>query len=101
MSKNIIIKQDGTAQSFENISIIGTRNDSGSGDWIPEDESRTTYKRITKNGQYVAQERDNVNGYTAVFVNVPLKTVTGIGEDGHTYKVEVDSQGNLVKTQID
>lgn len=102
MAKNITIKQDGTASTFSNISIIGTRNDSGSGDWIPEDNAKTTWKHITKNGQYKAQERDGVKGYTALFVNVPLKTITGKDKnDGHTYEVSVDGSGNIRKRQID
>lgn len=101
MSKNIRIKEDGTPVSYNDVSVIGTRFDFGSGDWIPEDETITTYKSITQNGQYKAKERDGVKGYTAVFINVPLKKVVGIDrEDGNTYEVYVDGQGNLVKTQI-
>lgn len=102
MSKTITIKQDGTAQTYNNINIIGTRNDTGSGDWIPEDEVKTTFKKITQNGQFVAKDRDDVSGYTAVFVNVPLKSITGKDRnDGHTYEVSVDGSGNIQKRQID
>lgn len=101
MSKTITIKQDGIAQTYNNINIIGTRNDTGSGDWIPEDEAKTTFKKITQNGQYVAKDRDDVAGYTAVFVNVPHKTITGIDRnDGKTYEISLDGNGNIVKREV-
>lgn len=99
---NITIKENGTARNFNNISAIGTRVDSGNTDWVPEDENRTTWKQIDKNGQYFAQQRDGVAGYTAVFINVPLKSIIGKDKnDGHTYEVSVDGSGNIQKRQID
>lgn len=100
-TKNITIKQNGVAQTYNNTSVIGTRTDSGSGDWIPEEDSITCAKVIKLNGRYKARERDNVKGYTAVFVNVPLHSITGIDpNDGNTYEVSVDGQGNIQKRQV-
>jgi hypothetical protein len=99
--KNVTVKKNGVAQTFNNTFVIGTRTDRGSGDWIPEEDAKTAIKHITLNGQYIARSRDNVMGYTAVFVNVPLRSITGVDpNDGNTYKVRIDGQGNIRKTRV-
>jgi YD repeat-containing protein len=101
-TKNLRIKQDGTVRTFNDVSVIGTRTDIVSGDWIPEEDARTTWKHIDKNGQYKARERDGVAGYTAVFVHVPLNKITGIDPtDGKTYEVKLDAQGNLTRRLVE
>lgn len=101
IAKNVIIKQNGVEHTYNNTSIIGTRTDSGSGDWISEEDAKTGMKDIRLNGQYKAKERDGLIGYSAVFVNVPRHSITGIDpNDGNTYEVSVDGQGNIQKRQV-
>lgn len=100
-TKNVIIKQNGISQTYNNTSVIGTRTDSGTGDWVPEEDVKTSVKLIKLNGQYKSFERDGVLGYSAVFINVPLHSITGIDpNDGNTYEVSVDGQGNIQKRQV-
>ena len=102
MSKNVTIKQNGTAKNFASIDKIRTNLIAGStSEWVPEDERLTIVKRITKNGKYVASQRDGVYGFTAVFVDVPIRSVTGVDPvDGKTYRVSKNSNGELVWTEI-
>ena len=102
MAKNISIKQDGTAQTFNSVNKINTKViGTGSTDWIPEDETSTKVKTITANGTYNASS-DNVMGYSVVYVNVKPTQVTGVDTiDGKTYVVSVDENGYIVRTLVD
>ena len=97
MAKNITIKDDGVAESYEDVSKITTKNiDSGSTDWIPEDDCATGIKYITSNGAFNASE-DNLGGYTAVIINVSPTQVTGIDpETGEAVTVTTDNDGNII-----
>lgn len=97
MSKNITIKQNGVAKTFDQISKIRINEvDSGSFEWVPEQSGKV--RKFTLNGEYTAIERDNVDGYRAVFINVPVHRLVGKDRsDDQTYEVSLDGSGNLVK----
>lgn len=102
MSTNIVIKTDGESNNYQNIEKVMVSDDIGSVDWVEESKCKTTFKKITKNGRYVASERDNVIGYSAVFVNVPLNKIIGIDRtDGKTYKVYINAEGYIVKNEVE
>lgn len=70
MSKNITIKEDGTAKAMSSVSLLNLKLQSGGGsDWVPEDETPLAKIDITHNGEYVASA-DGYYGYGLVRVNV-------------------------------
>lgn len=101
MAKDVTIYQKSTSYHYSSVDHIQTKglDEESYVQWIPEAECITGYKKITKNGQYLASA-DGVAGYTAVFVNVPLKGMTGTGPDGEVYRVWVDPSGYLRKTVL-
>lgn len=89
MSKNIIIQQDGQAQSLNNVPKISTTTlEGGSCTWVPEDEAdtyaRTQTLRVDENGTYTPEE--GYAGFSEVTVDVePNLTTRHITENG-TYR---------------
>ena len=101
MSKNITVKQDGEVQEFAGVTHIRTNLDGGgSADWIPVEDALSMTKKINKNGEFIAMERDSVLGYSAVYIDVPVHRVIGKAEDGNTYEVKKDENGYLQYIQI-
>lgn len=102
MAKNIVIKEDGVTRSYGQADRVSTKNiDTGSTDWIPEDETKTKVKTITANGTYTARDEGCI-GYTVVYVNVRPSQITGVDTwDGKTYVITVDQNGNIVRTLVD
>lgn len=102
MAKNISIKENGTAQTISGVTHINTnKTESGSTDWVPEDEANTKVKMITNNGTYNASD-DSCMGYSAVFVSVTPTQITGVDTtDGKTYLISVGDKGILQKTLVD
>lgn len=96
MSKNIVINNNGTTETWEAVDAI-RMNAVGGGtvDYMPEDETTTGTITITANGEYEAAD-DSLYGYSTAIVNVPGK-VTGY-KDGELYTVTVDENGYLVET---
>jgi len=102
MSKNIIIKKDGVAQNFDNISVIRVPQPDGmTENWVPEDECQCATIEITENGTYNAEELGEY-GFNEVQVHVPKEDqVVGIGSDGKAYKIiRDDTTGYLVREEI-
>lgn len=98
MSKNISIQQKGTAKNFSDVGIVKVDSlDSGSVEWVPYSERRSTIKKITVNNTYLPSS-DNVDGYTAVFVRVPPQTeLSGLdSKTGLKYTVKQDVFGNAL-----
>ena len=102
MSKNIVIKKNGSATTFSNVGKIRVpQPNGGSEDWVPEDERQLATIEITANGEYTAAEAE-VYGFGKAIINVPVGDyIVGTGQDGKQYKVSKDAQtGAIVRTEI-
>lgn len=88
MSKEIIIKEGGTAKQFDTDKLETNIAAGGTCLWVPEDETQVGEITITKNGVYNAAD-DGLYGYYKV-------TVNGIG-----YAVGLDSDGDEAMTYSD
>lgn len=117
MSKNITIKEGGTAKTMTVNKIKTNVVGGGSCLWVPEDEVPVGTKHITQNGTYEAGS-DNLYGYKIITVDVPggaggstpgsSGTPGGIGstivgkdpETGEEQAVTVDENGELVTTRL-
>lgn len=92
MSKNIKIKEDGTARNFSNVEKLQTNLlEGGTQNWVPEDEAAAyvdlSEKNITENGTYNAAD-DGHAGYSEVKVNVvPNLGTLSVTQNG-TYDAE-------------
>ena len=97
MSKNIIIQENGVAQSLSNVEKIKTNvQGGGTVDWVAEDDVALSPLTITANGTYTPGA--GVYGFDTVTVDV--KIVTG-KIDGATYEVTLDANGYLVYTEVE
>jgi len=98
MSKNIIIVNNGTTETWESIGKIRTsKHGGGSEVWLPEDETTTGEITITANGQYDAAD-DGLYAYSKAIVNI--NAVRGT-INGTMYEVTVDENGYLVETPVE
>lgn len=99
MSKNIVINNNGTTETWEAVDAIRV-NAVGGGtvDYMPEDEIEFGIITINKNGMYEASDY-GLYGYREVTVEVS-GTVTGY-IDGELYTVTVDEYGDLVETHLE
>lgn len=101
MSKDIVIVNGGTEETWEDISKIKTnQNPSGDIEWVPEDECVTGTITISSNGTYNA-ENDGLYGYSKATVNVPVPGYVRGTENGTDYIVTVDNNGYLVYTPVE
>lgn len=100
MSKNIVIKKNGVAQTLNNVSYIRTSAVGGGYvDWVPEDECVVAPITATQNGTYIADDR-SLYGFNMVTVNVKAESITGY-INGVKYIVSLDANGYLVYTRAD
>lgn len=128
MAKNIVIAEGGTAKSFTAKKIQTKAQDSGTVNWIPEDEAvdyiRLVDRKFTANGTYKPEDY-NADGFGTVEVDMPAnvkeKAITANGEfyaaddgvlgyskvtvavpgggGGGPYTVRFfDDEGNIIKT---
>jgi len=104
MSKNIIIKEDGTARSFSNVEKLQTNLiEGGTQNWVPEDEAAAYVdlgeKNITENGTYKAAD-DGHDGYSEVKVNVvPNLGTLSVTKNG-TYEAEDEDYDGYSKVTV-
>lgn len=88
MSKNIIIEQDGVAQSLSNVSRLRLKAPTGGTvHFYPEDETVLAEVEITANGTYTPPA--NAYGVSKATVKVTANQTCGTGEGGQYYKVTV------------
>ena len=98
MSKDIIIQQAGIDQELDGVSLIRTQAaDTGTIDWMPEDEATLGSLSTVENGTFTPS--GNLYGFDVVTVNVPAAAVEGT-INGVEYRVTVDENGYLVYTPI-
>lgn len=94
MPKDITIKKDGASTIYSGVERIKTHEiESGTTVWIADDETKTGTKTVKKNGTYKAAN-DGFYGYSKVIVKTKAKAI-GKKQDGKTYGVGVDDNGNL------
>ena len=100
MSKNIVIKKNGVAQTLNNVSYIRTSAVGGGYvDWAPEDECVVAAITVTENGTYIADDR-SLYGFNVVTVKAQAESITGT-INGVKYIVSLDANGYLVFTRVD
>ena len=98
MSKNIIIQQDGVAQSLSNVARLRLKAPTGGTvHFFPEDETVLAEVEITANGSYTPPA--NAYGVSKATVNVTSNQTCGSGQDGQYYKVTVEN-GEFVYTEV-
>lgn len=98
MSKNIIIEQDGVAQSLSNVSRLRLKAPTGGTvHFYPEDETVLAEVEITANGTYTPPA--NSYGVSKATVNVTANQTCGSGQDGQYYKVTVEND-EFVWTEV-
>lgn len=99
--KNIIIKENGETQQFDDVCKIKTEGTGGT-EWVPKDDYDFAVKTIKSNGLYNPSS-DGVEGYLAIFVNVPpLQQITGVDpSDGKKYILKKDFLGNILRIPVD
>lgn len=97
MSKDIVIQEQGVNQDLDDVEklVIKKYGTSGTGDWLPEDETVLTPLTVAKNGTYTPGA--GVYGFGTVQVRVQV--VTG-RIDGVLTRVTVDDNGYLVFTEV-
>ena len=98
MSKNITIKEGGTAKQLTVDKLKTNLVSSGTCLWVPEDEVQLTTKTITQNGTYKASD-DGYYGYSEVTVS-GIGTATGTDEDGDEAIVTTGEGGELEETKV-
>lgn len=99
MSKNIVIINNGTQETWQDVQYLRTNSTAtGTKDWFPEDEANTAPITITENGTYTA-ESGSLYGFSKLIVNLPLFVLGTI--DDVQYKVTVDENGFLVYTAVE
>lgn len=95
MSRNIIIQIDGVDQSLSAVEDIQTdRAGGGSVKWVIPEEKTLAEITATENKTYRASDAGTY-GIGKATVDVPVKYVTGKGEDGQTHHYGVDDEGHL------
>ena len=100
--KNISIKEGGTARVFGPVSRLRVlKQDTGSEDFALESDTELTSKSVDVNGTYDAAQ-DGYYGYSQVYVycSEEADQVTGKKQDGNTYSVSKDEEGNIHETKI-
>lgn len=100
MSKNITIKEGGTAKQLTVDKLKTNLVSGGTCLWVPEDEAQLTTKTITENGTYKASD-DGYYGYSQVTVS-GIGTVTGTDpETGDEVVVTTDPDtGEIVEDTV-
>lgn len=96
MSKNIVIQENGVAQTLNTISRVVTDGQPhGSVDWVPEDEVQLGEITINANGDYPASA-SGLYAFSKVTVNAKGKAV-GKNKNGVYVVYDVDENGYLVE----
>ena len=98
MSKNITIKEGGTAKQLTVDKLKTHLVSGGTCLWVPEDETNLTTKTITENGTYTASD-DGYYGYSQVTVS-GIGTATGTDGDGDEAVVTTGEDGELEENKI-
>lgn len=98
MSKNIIIEQDGVAQSLSNVARLRLKAPTGGTvHFYPEDETVLAEVEITANGTYGPPA--DAYGVSKATVNVTSNQTCGSGQGGQYYKVTVEND-EFVYTEV-
>lgn len=98
MSKNIIIEQDGVAQSLNNVARLRPKAPTGGSVYFfPEDETTLAEVEITANGTYTPPAGSY--GVSKATINVTANQTCGTGDGGQYYKVTV-ANNEFVYTEV-
>lgn len=98
---NITINEGGNAVNLTAAKLGTALQSTGECLWVPESDVALATKDITQNGVYVAA-LDGVYGWSSVYVSVSQEGnhIHGTGEDGKTYSVDKDADGNVTVTEV-
>ena len=100
MSANITILEGGKARGFTAKKMLVPLQAGGECPFVPEDDVKLGVGYFSKNGRRKAK-KDGLYAWSQLVVSVPDgESVTGKGQDGKTYIVTVDINGNLVETEV-
>lgn len=103
MSKNIVIQENGVAQTLNTIRRVVTSGmNNGSEDWVPEDECQLGEVSIVGNGDVTAAEK-GLYAFSKVYVNVaedPLAKAVGKDQYGNYKVISRDENGVLVERDL-
>lgn len=110
MSKSVSIQEGGTAKVLTVDKLKTNLSGGGTCLWVPEDTVGLETKHINANGTFAAAS-DGKYGFSTVYVNVPGGAGGPPGEegcsivgtdpnDGEEYVVEIDENGDIVKTMM-
>ena len=100
MAANITISEGGRGRGFTAKKLSTPLQAGGNCLWVPEDDVKLGVGYFSENGRYKAKN-DGLYAWSQLVVSVPDgESVTGKGQDGKTYTVTVDGNGNLVETEV-
>ena len=98
MNETVTIKEGGLTRRLAPIDKLKINTtDNKDSTWVSAGKTNTGVLHASENGIYIASE-EGYEAYSEVIVRVTKDSYEG--DDGNTYEVSVDGQGNIQKRQV-